>query len=476
MRRIVCEGADPVRRSGDQDGFTLVEVIVAIAMVSAVLAATTVFYVRSLSLGNHYAGREDAVRVATSALEVATGLGGENVLTRRDRAAVAGQTLVTGVDAYLADSVQVWDTDAGAGAGATASLPTTAVAVVLNGLTYQQHWYVVKCWRATGTAGACTGSGTGTEFLRVVVAVQWKDVQCPGSTCTYFLATLLNAADDPVFPTAPTAGVTTSPTASASASATVSASASASASPSVTASPSPSPSASATSGGTAIWANRSSGYTNPAALWLSSSALTVTGLVHTNSDLRIEGSSVTLSPRIEYVSDQYIAGATAPTPVQVSASVPTGTRVVADYAPGGAAAAAAGTGYYAVAASACSSGTWTYAAGSVASTATVVYVPCAVNVTTDVTPLLVATGTITVATSKVTIGSKTSPATTGLLSGSTSTSAITISGSYATVYGTVQALGGGIALLGSYSVFQCGIIGDTVQVGGADITITGTCS
>ncbi|MBB2943772.1 prepilin-type N-terminal cleavage/methylation domain-containing protein [Actinoplanes lutulentus] len=469
-----------MRRSGDQGGFTLVEVIVAIAMVSAVLAATTVFYVRSLSLGHHYAGREDAVRVATSALEVATGLGGENVLTRRDKAAVAGQTLVTGVDAYLADSVQVWDTDATAGAGATASLPTTAAAVVLNGLTYLQNWYVVKCWRATGTAGACTGSGTGTEFLRVVVAVQWNDVQCPGGTCAYFLATLLNASDDPVFPTAPTAGVTTSPTPSASASATASPSASASASPSATASPSPSPSpspsASATSGGTAIWANRSSGYTNPAALWLSSSSLTVTGLVHTNADLRIEGSSVTLSPRIEYVSDQYISGATAPTPVQVSASVPTGTRVVADYAPGGTAATAAGTGYYAVAASACASGTWTYAAGAVASTATVVYVPCAVNVTTDVAPLLVATGTITVATSKVTIGSKTSPATTGLLSGSTSTSAITISGSYATVYGTVQALSGGVALLGSYSVFQCGIIGDTVQVGGADITITGTCA
>ncbi|MEU4428710.1 prepilin-type N-terminal cleavage/methylation domain-containing protein [Actinoplanes sp. NPDC024001] len=446
-------------RRRPEDGFTLVEVVVAIALITVVLTSMSVFYVRSLALGEHWAGREDAVRVATTGLEEAAALGTE-VLTGRSRAAVDAQERVPGVEQYLEGGEQAADKNAAA--GAKAKLVTTGEAVTLNGITYTKHWYVQWCWRSAAASGTCAVGNAGrpdaVAFLRVVVAVRWADRECANRLCAYFLATLVGTGADPIFPLPPTTAVTSSPTPSASPSPS-----SASPSPSPSVSPSPSPSATATAPA-AIWANRTATDTNPAALWLASANLTVTGVVHTNAGLYVAGTGIVISPRVEYVTSQYVSGGTVPTPVRVSAGAPTGLKVVADYAPGGTAATAAGTGYHAVPSSACAGGTWTY--GSVPATATVVYVPCAVNVTTTtVTPLLVATGAITVALSSVTIGG-------GLLSASTANPAINISGSYARVNGRIQALGGGVQLLGSYGVFQCGVIGDTVQVRGSDITIS----
>ncbi|WIM98368.1 prepilin-type N-terminal cleavage/methylation domain-containing protein [Actinoplanes oblitus] len=471
-----------MHRSADDDGFTLVEVIVSIALVSIVLTSMTAFFVRGQILGEHYAGRQDGVRVATTALERAGGLGGDAVLTGRDQAGVLAQAVVPGAEPYLADSEQAWDADADAADRATAPLPVAPAVVVLNAVAYTQNWYVRRCWLVAsgGTCNLANASAGGrTEFLRVVVAVQWSDRGCPDGRCAYFLATLISPADDPIFPlpatATPSTAATPAPSASASAGPPVSPAPSVSPTPAASATPSVSPTPSASPAGgapAAIWVNHTSGYVNPAAMWVSSAGLTVNGLVHSNSDLRIEGSSLAVSPRIEYVSSQYVSDSTLPTPVPVAAGTPSWARVVGDYAPGGSAATAAGSGYYAVPAGACASGTWTYAAGSVPATATVVYVPCSVSVTTNVSPLLVATGTITVNSSSVTIGNKANPRSTGLVSGSSAVPAIQIAGSYAAVYGNVQALAGGVYLLGSYSTFQCGILGDTAQIRGSSITIT----
>ncbi|WP_328468537.1 prepilin-type N-terminal cleavage/methylation domain-containing protein [Actinoplanes sp. NBC_00393] len=436
-------------RDRPEDGFTLVEVVVAIALITVVLTSMSVFYLRSLALGTHWAGREDAVRVAATALEEAAGMGTE-VLTGRDEAGVNAQELVPGVEEYLEGGRQAADEDAED--GDEPKLPTEGRPVTLNDVTYTKHWYVQQCWRSASVANTCTAANESKPdavgFLRVVVAVQWPDRECADGLCAYFMATLINADEDPLFPLPPTTSVTTSPTPSPS--------------PSPSASPSPS-----TGTPAAIWANRATNGTNPAALWLASANLTVTGAVHTNADLYIAGTGIVISPSVEYVTSQYVSGGTVPSTVKVSASQPVNAKVVANYAPGAAAALAAGSGYHEVPASSCKSGTWTYA--GVPATATVVYVPCAVAVTTNMTPLLVATGAITVAMSSVTLGG-------GLLSSSTADPAITISGSYAKVNGSIQALNGGVQLLGSYGVVKCGVMGDTVQVRGADITITADSS
>jgi hypothetical protein len=218
---------------------------------------------------------------------------------------------------------------------------------------------------------------------------------------------------------------------------------------------------------------------NPAALVVEGSLLRIAGLVHSNADLYVAGSDITFSPRVEYGTNQSInaPASSVPAPVRVSASTPPRQRYVADYRPGGTAAIAAGGGYYAVPASACASGQWTYTSAAPAS-ATIVYVPCDVTISSNVKALVVATGTITVWQPSITIGNQANPGATGLLSGSASAQAISISGSSTTVYGNIQALQGRVSLLGSLSDFRCGIVADTLEVRASNISITvdSTCA
>ena len=224
----------------------------------------------------------------------------------------------------------------------------------------------------------------------------------------------------------------------------------------------------------AIWGTTTAMGTNPASVWLASAQLSITGLVHSNADIYVGGTLVTISPRVEYVTAQTVnaTSSSVPSPVRVTAGPPPMSRDATAYRPGGSAALAAGSGYYAVPGSACSGGTWTYADGSVPATATVVYAPCAVSITGDVAGLLVAEGTITESAGSITIGPSGNPGAGGLVSNSTANPAISLAGSSITVYGNVQALSGGVDIPGSLLNLRCGVTGSTVTVRGSDVTVT----
>lgn len=201
-----------MRRStatGD-DGFVLLESVIAIAVVTVVMTALTTFFVTTMSSASHQRSQQVAIQLADGAVQQARALG--------PIGAVAGRTLehvnsqwelapasTTPVSTWLASMNKANDTTTPV--PAAASLPTTPVDQVVNGLHYGVNYFVGSCWRSgddTGDSAPCgtTTSGTTTsavQYVRTVIAVTWSDRSCTASLCVYVTATLLNGTADPTF-------------------------------------------------------------------------------------------------------------------------------------------------------------------------------------------------------------------------------------------------------------------------------------
>lgn len=201
--------ARPPSRPRPQDGSTLIEVLVAMALIGIVMSALTTFFVRALAITDQQGDRQAAVQLAVDAGELAGRIGPDTVLNGRGECTATNcETPVRGA-ADLLDGVhhidhhtERWDAPAGAPA---ATLPVAPVAVQINGIEYLQHWYVGKCWQPVA-GGTCNLNGPRRatahyiEFFRIVVAVTWPDRDCVDNTCSYATATLIDTrADDPVF-------------------------------------------------------------------------------------------------------------------------------------------------------------------------------------------------------------------------------------------------------------------------------------
>jgi prepilin-type N-terminal cleavage/methylation domain-containing protein len=154
-------------------GFTLVEVIVSIALVGTVMAALSTFYLSSQAATRAQAARQVAVQLATDGMEL--------------------------VRAY--DPSRLY--------GAERALPLQKSEAV-NGITYTQHFTVTQCWQASAGAD-CVGTETtgAIPFLRVEVKVTWSEANCRSGGCSYATTTLVNTnMTAPIFNTAPPPSLT----------------------------------------------------------------------------------------------------------------------------------------------------------------------------------------------------------------------------------------------------------------------------
>jgi prepilin-type N-terminal cleavage/methylation domain-containing protein len=148
----------------DEAGFTLVEVLVSVALVAATMAALAVFFGASTSAARHHGDLQRATQFAVAAVERVAQADGPAILAGRTQAAVTSQPQVPGVAGYLTGQqmVLVWaDRNAPA---TTPLLPTTPQPVTVGGTAtkFTRSWYVGKCWQPVG-GGRCTvvppGSG-----------------------------------------------------------------------------------------------------------------------------------------------------------------------------------------------------------------------------------------------------------------------------------------------------------------------------
>ncbi|GAA4625066.1 Ig-like domain-containing protein [Cellulomonas oligotrophica] len=205
--------ASATTRLRTDDGFTLVEVIVALALMSLVASAALYFFLSGTRTITHQQRTQNAVVVANDAMEAAYGVVAQPVddvsglLVGRSEAAVTagwstGTTL--GVEG-MAATYPAWD-PAGTGQG---TLPVSQERS-LNGVDYQVLTLVGHCYRPiSNTAAACsTVPGNLTDpatvpagyaqMLRVMVHVSWDSVQspCGDTACSYQVASLVDPNSD----------------------------------------------------------------------------------------------------------------------------------------------------------------------------------------------------------------------------------------------------------------------------------------
>ena len=200
-------------------GFTLIEVIVALMLMSIVLMAGGGFMIHAMSTSAAMTGRQDAVTVANQVLEQVRAvhptfdsIGVSPLVYGRGKTDVQNQWLTAGAslnksDTYTAAAGSSTSYDAmiyqTTGTSTTPTIPFQQT-VVLGGETYTVDTLIGTCVRVS-TTNECrklVGAETGAMMFRVVVRVTWTPGAgrtCSGNQCAYGISTLIDPSQDPTF-------------------------------------------------------------------------------------------------------------------------------------------------------------------------------------------------------------------------------------------------------------------------------------
>jgi len=188
----------------DDDGFTLVETLVSIAVIGVVMTSLTAFFTNSLSIGNQQRGKQAAAQILDDAMERVRSLKGSGITAGRDQTSSDSQWTgaPTLVRSYLGDMAEVYDSTAATGSGSTAPLPTAPLAVTVNGLTFSENFYIGQCFQPLD-GGACVKAAaqvTDIRLYRVVVQVTWSEKHCPNNGCSLIATSLISGVSiEPLF-------------------------------------------------------------------------------------------------------------------------------------------------------------------------------------------------------------------------------------------------------------------------------------
>ncbi|MFC7527375.1 putative Ig domain-containing protein [Actinoplanes sp. GCM10030250] len=208
------------------DGFTMIETLVATAVIMVVMMSLTQYFVTVMRINHNEGDTQIAVQVADDAMERVRAMKTGAILFGRDEKSSERQwaegTMPPAVNDLLADVEMGFDSNATnvnadetgvADKPATAALPTTFHSVMVNGMEYRQRWFIGRCVRPVGTDSECvrtvTGNTVTVPFYRVVIAVTWRNPRCDSSgdnnvkndnTCAYVSSSLLGSnTDEPEF-------------------------------------------------------------------------------------------------------------------------------------------------------------------------------------------------------------------------------------------------------------------------------------
>ena len=209
------------RRRGHGDGgFTLIEVILALVLLSTLMSSMAVLFVRGMQ---HLAGlqhRQVAVQVAAQALEAVRAVSttpGQNacvkLLQGRGQAAADLQWDDAPAE-FTAITDEVWTSNLCPGAivvpwqGVPGPGGAVTDPVVVGGQSYTVQTYIGTCVltaaRATCLRAADVPAG-GPVMYRVLVSVAWSGGGCVNG-CSYAASTLIDTNADPTFNVRGTAG------------------------------------------------------------------------------------------------------------------------------------------------------------------------------------------------------------------------------------------------------------------------------
>ncbi|MFC4068223.1 putative Ig domain-containing protein [Actinoplanes subglobosus] len=203
----------------EDEGFTIVELIVALAVLSVAMAGLGVFFVDGTTAVSQQRDERQASQVAATALEQIRALEAKALLVGRGKDNVAAQWKY-GTDTspfrerlkpYLKSMQMEWSADAATTAGDDAAIPTKSKTVTVGGITFEQTIFVGGCEVYYMTTDACVDPAsvakrpadttTILQYFRVVVMETWPHKSCSdtGGRCAYIASTLVSRTAEPIF-------------------------------------------------------------------------------------------------------------------------------------------------------------------------------------------------------------------------------------------------------------------------------------
>lgn len=198
------------RAPREDEGFTLVEVVIAISLLLIVMMPFSKVFITGIGVTASARTRDVAVMIADGALDNVRALQATDLsqgvpvpALLYGRTASAVSTEWTSANSVVAQALtqtnQVSDPTT---TDNPATLPTTPTYQTVNGIKYAVSIYVGTCYQQA-SGGACTqAGGAGSHQLyRVLAAVTWNTSQggCGTSGCTYIASTLISPTQDPTF-------------------------------------------------------------------------------------------------------------------------------------------------------------------------------------------------------------------------------------------------------------------------------------
>ena len=215
-----------------EDGFTLIEILVAMVLMSIIMGSLAVFFIGAQKSTNALRQRQAATVIANDAMDHAHSISTDKLLWHRDKASSDAMwaSPVPGVD--LSSMSELYDTVSSPAPANNAGLvaydktfaPTgaplqtgtqtkdwtyvtpisapTPQPFTKNSTPYSVTTYVGQCYIPHG-GGTCVKTGTATSIpmYRIVIAVNWtvRTAECPNHTCAYVIGSLVSPTADPTF-------------------------------------------------------------------------------------------------------------------------------------------------------------------------------------------------------------------------------------------------------------------------------------
>lgn len=202
------------RRAGDE-GFTLLEVLVALTVLSVAMAGLGTFFVSGAVTVAQQRDLRNAMVLASNALEQVRALEESALLDGRGQAAVENQfrdaengPFASKLEPYFDNMKREWAP--GATGGADAALPTEPKDFTVGTTKFTQNIFVGPCEVYIIRGDECemplpldsprrpTDSTTILEYFRVVVLINWNHKSCTANTgqCSHITSTLVSRKGD----------------------------------------------------------------------------------------------------------------------------------------------------------------------------------------------------------------------------------------------------------------------------------------
>ncbi|MDO9377437.1 MAG: putative Ig domain-containing protein [Nocardioidaceae bacterium] len=186
-------------RGDDEGGFILLEVMIALTLITVIMAAVSMEYVNAVVVSSHQRSSVAASQLASTAMSELRAIDPSNLLTGRRLVDVTAQrnelAAIPKVARWISSDPAKLAYD---GSATAAVVPTASVQQTPQAQPFRVYQYLECRDDATsiGTSNTCTSAG---NAVRAVVAVTWPARGCPNGTCAFVTSSLIDTHPNPTF-------------------------------------------------------------------------------------------------------------------------------------------------------------------------------------------------------------------------------------------------------------------------------------